>query len=214
VIHNALVFPVSPPGRDEALRARLGAGPATTVLLSVGMFRPEKNQRELVEIASGLPAAADWRLWLVGDGAERARCERLASRLGAAGRIRFLGYQPDPGAYYRAADVAVHASREEALSNAVIEAQAHGLPAVAYRSLGIRECMVEGRTGFVVEQGDREGFRAALALLERDSPPGRSARAAEARSFALGAFEPGRQVGAYAVLFESLLRGSQPAPRP
>jgi|CZKI01.1.fsa_nt_gi glycosyltransferase involved in cell wall biosynthesis len=214
VIRNALVFPESPPGRDEELRARLGAGPAATVLLSVGMFRPEKNQRALLEIAAGLPAGWDWKLWLVGDGPERARCERLAARLGVAGRTRFLGFQPDPGAYFRAADIGVHASREEALSNALIEAQSHGLPVVACRALGVGECVVEGRTGFVVAQGDYEGFRAALAVLAADTPGERAGRAGEARAFVRGAFDPGRQVGAYLGLFETLLRDAGPAPRP
>jgi glycosyltransferase involved in cell wall biosynthesis len=213
VIHNALVFPASPAARDEAFRAGLGAGPGSTVLLSVGMFRPEKNQRALLEIAAGLPATWDWRLWLVGDGPRRAGCERLAARLGVGGRVRFLGYQPDPGPYYRAADVAVHASREEALSNALIEAQSNGLPAVAFQALGVRECLVEGRTGFVVAQGDFDAFRAALARLASDTPGERAARADEARIFARGAFEPARQVGAYIGLFESLLRGPGPSPR-
>jgi glycosyltransferase involved in cell wall biosynthesis len=184
VIHNSLVFPGASQGRDPGLRASLGAAPGTTVLLSVGMFRPEKNQRALLEIAAGLPTDWDWRLWFAGEGPERAACERLAAQLGLEDRVRFLGYQPDPGPYYRAADVAVHASREEALSNFMIEAQSHGLPAVAYRALGIRECFVPGRTGWVVAQGDMEGFRAALALIASDTPEERAARSEEARAFA------------------------------
>ena len=157
------------------------------------MFRPEKNQRALIEIAAGLPEGSDWRLWFVGDGPERGSCEALAARLGVAGRVRFLGFQRDPAPYYRAADIAVHASREEALSNFLIEAQAHGLPAVACRALGIPECFVEGRTGWMVAQGDFEGFRAALGRLARDTPAERGARADEARAFARASFDPGRR---------------------
>jgi len=208
VIHNSLVFPESALGRDDNVRAQLDAGRGTTVLLCVAMFRPSKNQKALLEIASGLPKDQDWQLWFVGDGPERAPCARLASQLGIAGRVRFLGFQADPGPYYRAADVAVHASREEALSNFLIEAQSHGLPAVAYRALGIQECFVEGRTGWMLEQGDTEGFRAALALLASDTPPARSARADEARAFARREFDPATQVAAYIGLFESLLGDS------
>ena len=208
VIHNSLVFPEAAPGRDLELRTRLGAGPKSSVLLSVGMFRPEKNQRSLVEIAAGLPPDWDWRLWFVGEGPERPRCERLAAALGLAGRVRFLGFHADPGPFYRAADIAVHASKEEALSNFLIEAQSHGLPAVAWRALGISECFVPGRTGWMLEQGDAEGFRAALSRLAGDTPPERSARAAEARRFALSSFDPARQVQAYLKLFESLRSGT------
>ena len=212
VIHNSLVFPESYVGRDIALRARLGAGPGTTVLLSVGMFRPEKNQRALLQIASGLPKSWDWRLWFAGDGPERAACERMAAGLGLGDRVRFLGFQQDPDPYYRAADIAVHASKEEALSNFLIEAQSHGLPVVACRALGIRECFLEGRTGWMLEQGDPDGFRAALALLASDTPAERSARADEARAFAKRSFDPKRQVAAYTSLFESLLGNPSAAP--
>jgi glycosyltransferase involved in cell wall biosynthesis len=212
VIHNSLVFPESYVGRDDALRARLGAGPATTVLLSVAMFRPSKNQRALLEMAAGLPKEWDWRLWLAGDGPEKAACERLATRLGLGDRVRFLGFQQDPDPYYRVADIAVHGSKEEALSNFIIEAQSHGLPAVACRALGMSECFIQGRTGWMVEHGDTEGFRAALALLAADTPTVRAARAADARAFARSSFDPGRQVAAYTGLFESLLGEPSPAP--
>ncbi len=147
-----------------------------------------------------------------GDGPERSRCERLARDLAVAPRVTFLGYQADPGPWYRAADVAVHASREEALSNFLIEAQSHGLPAVACRALGIEECFVPGRTGWMLEQGDHAGFRGALLRLASDTPAERAARAGEARAFARNAFDPARQVAAYAGLFESLAGERQPAP--
>jgi glycosyltransferase involved in cell wall biosynthesis len=206
VIHNSLVFPEVAPGRDTELRAKLGAGPATAVLLSVGMFRPEKNQRALLEIASGFPKGWDWMLWFAGEGPERAACERLAQSLGLGDRVKFLGYLQDPCPLYRAADIAVHASREEALSNFLIEAQSHGLPAVACKALGIQECFVEGRTGWMVAQGDAPGFRAALARLASDTVEVRAARADEARAFARASFDPKRQVAAYIELFDLLIR--------
>jgi len=205
VIYNSLVFPEASLGRDDELRARLGATPGSTVLLSVGMFRPEKNQRALIEIAAGFPPDWNWRLWMAGEGPAKAACEALSARLGLSDRVRFLGYQADPSPYYRAADIAVHASREEALSNFLIEAQAHGLPAVALRALGIEECFVPGRTGWMLEQGDASGFVAALARLMSDSAAEREARAVQAREYARASFDPKRQVGAYLDLFESLL---------
>src|ERR1019366_6530204 len=119
-----------------------------------------------------------------------------------------------PSPYYRAADVAVHASREEALSNFLIEAQAHGLPAVACRAIGVRESFVEGRTGWMVEQGDHAGFRSALARLAADTPAERAARFEEAGAFARRSFDPRSQVAAYIRLFDPLRAAAAPAPRP
>lgn len=206
VIHNGLVFPAeSALARNESLRAQHGATAATQVLLCVAMFRPEKNQRELIEIAAGLPPTLDWQLWLAGDGPARAACERLAAAKQLSSRVKFLGFHRDPSPLYAAADIAVHASWSESLSNFLIEAQAHGLPVVAYHAQGIRESFIPGRTGWLIARDDRPAFRAALQQRFADSPAVRAARGAEARSYARSTFDPAGQVTAYLELFARLV---------
>ncbi|MEO5958279.1 MAG: glycosyltransferase, partial [Opitutaceae bacterium] len=155
VIHNSLVFPAPTSSRNEALRTHHGASASTIVLLCVAMFRPEKNQRELIETVSTLPSDTGWQLWLAGDGPARSDCERLVEQKKLGAHIKFLGFQRNPSPLYAAADIAVHASASESLSNFLIEAQAHGLPAVAYEAQGIRECFVPDRTGWAIAPGDR-----------------------------------------------------------
>jgi len=167
VIPNALVFPPLPPDEAATARAALrrehGATTETTVLLDCAMFRPEKNQRELIAIAAHLPADFRWQLWLAGDGPALPDCRSLAARLGVADRVRFLGFVADPRPLYAAADLAVHASKSESLCNFLLEAQAAGLPAIASRAQGIEECLTRpGETGLVIEHGDRDGFRRAI----------------------------------------------------
>jgi glycosyltransferase involved in cell wall biosynthesis len=205
VIHNSLVFPASSTlVRNEALRADLAAGPATTVLLCVAMFRMAKNQHELIEIVAGLPPETDWQLWLAGDGETRPECERLvrARRLGA--RVKFLGWRRDPSPLYLAADLAVHTSRSESLSNFVIEAQTHGLPAVVYDAQGIAECFLAGETGFVIPRGDQTAFRDAIGRLARSTPAERASRTARAHAYAAATFDPQQHVEAYLELFGRL----------
>ncbi|HWA84951.1 MAG TPA: glycosyltransferase [Opitutus sp.] len=215
VIHNSLVFPAGPddggatPSSRTSLRTAHHATSATLVLLNVAMFRPEKNQRELIEIAATLPPDLDWQLWLAGDGPARADCERLAAARGLADRVRFLGFLADPSSVYAAADIAVHTSSSESLSNFLIEAQAHGLPAVAYAAQGIRESFLPDRTGWSIDRGDRPAFRDRLLALARDPASVRTARADAARAFARAEFDPTRQVAAYLDLFSRLV---QPAP--
>ncbi len=207
VIHNPLVFRAPGPaaaGREET-RAKHGAGPGTSVLLSVAMFRPEKNQAALIELASGLPPDFAWQLWLAGDGPARAACERLAEGHGLGDRVRFLGWQADPSALYAAADLAVHASWSESLSNFVIEAQASGLPAVVYAAQGIAECLVPGETGEVIARDQPEAFRAAILRYCAGSPSERAARAGKARAYARTTFDPEHQLQAYLRLLEGLV---------
>ena len=168
------------------------------------MFRPEKNQQELIEIAATLPAKLDWQLWLAGDGPARATCEHLVARKKLGSRVKFPGFLRDPSPLYAAADVAVHASSSESLSNFLIEAQAHGLPAVAYQAQGIRESFVPDQTGWEIRRGDRAAFHAAVMRLAAASSNERLARATAARHFARSTFDPGRQVAAYLALFQQL----------
>jgi glycosyltransferase involved in cell wall biosynthesis len=225
VIYNSLVFSADPsiaftPNSQadgiagakalakairDSFRATRGVDFTTTILLSVAMFRPEKNQRELVEIVSLLPADLNWQFWLAGDGPDRRACERLVADKKLGARIKFLGWQADPAPLYRAADIAIHASRSESLSNFLIEAQAAGLPAVAYGAQGIGECFIPDQTGFVITGGNRLAFCAAITALARATPAVREARTDQSRAFALTTFDPERQVAAYLALFETLL---------
>jgi glycosyltransferase involved in cell wall biosynthesis len=205
VIHNSLIFSPAPAADGRAqLRATYGATTTTVVLLCVAMFRPEKNQRELIEIAAKLPAELDWQLWLGGDGPARASCERLTVEKSLGHRVKFLGWQRDPAPYYTAADLAVHASWSEALSNFLIEAQASGLPAVAYHAQGIAECFLPGDTGFVIARDDRAAFCSKLVELAQADASAKTARAERARAYARNAFDHDRQVAHYLELFERL----------
>lgn len=211
VIYNSLVF-AGEGGPDEArdeVRARFGAGAGTFVFLSVAMFRPEKNQRELIEIAAGLPRNADWQLWLAGDGPCREACVLRVRELGLERRVMFPGLVLEPQPLYRAADAAVHASWSESLSNFLIEAQASGLPAVAYEAQGIAECFLPDRTGWAIPRDRRDRFRECLARLMSAPAAERATRSLEAKAFAARRFNPERQIEAYLALFERLVGGTR-----
>ncbi len=201
VIHNALVFPPSAapdPLVRSQVRARYQVQPDTPVMLWVGMFRPEKNQRALLHLLKHLPTQLPWQLWFAGEGSERPGCEALARSLGFGERIRFLGFQSDPTPLYSGADLAVLTSRSESLSNFLIEAHAHGLPSVAYGVSGVAEC-----GGTVVPLDDGEAFVGALRGLLTDT----GHRATEGRrvaAWAREAFDPAKQAAAYLRLFLEL----------
>ena len=108
----------------------------------------------------------DLRLYIAGSGPRRAHLERLASRLGLAGRVRFLGSLA-PGEmarWYQAADLFVFGSWREGCPNVVLEALACGTPVVATRVGGTPELVREGRDGLLFEPRSPDAF--AQALLE------------------------------------------------
>ncbi|PTY04706.1 glycosyltransferase [Opitutaceae bacterium EW11] len=207
VIRNALVFlprvedgPGSVAERDQSLRSHYDVGPGACVLLWVGMFRPEKNQSELIELAAHLPEDANWRLWFAGDGPERPACEDLVNQLGLRERVRFFGFVQDPSPLYAAADIAVLTSKSESLSNFLIEAHVHGVPSVSYRAAGVVEC-----GGHVVPAGDQQAFVDALAPLMRDARV-RHTEGERVAAFARKHFSPTGQATAYLNLFRTLIQ--------
>lgn len=202
VIPNALVFPpiVAPdPERRRLLRAAHGAGADALVFIWVGMFRPEKNHRALIEHLATLPARLPWQLWLAGDGPTRAEIERLAHAHGVIDRVRFLGFVADPTPLYLAADVAVMTSRRESLSNFLIEAHANGLPSLAYAATGVAEC-----GGTTVPLDDEAGFRAQLRRVAEDEA-WRRREGARLAAYAREEFSTARRTASYLDLFARLI---------
>lgn len=105
-------------------------------------------------------------LSVIGDGAERARLEALASEYGVD--VRFVGQIHDTQHVFReldAADVYVTASRSEGLSRAVVESMARGLPVVATDSGAIDELI---DAAYIVEVDDAAALASAIACLVLD----------------------------------------------
>ena len=126
-------------------------------LLSVGQLRPEKGQGALLKALSKL--GSDYRLTIIGDGDMRLSLERLAHELGVEKRVQFIGYQSNPYAYMREADVLVLSSEYEGFPNVVLEAGLCGLPVVSYRCAGgVVEIIEDGINGFLVEDGDEDSL--------------------------------------------------------
>ncbi len=134
-------------------------------LVSISMFRPQKQQLRLIRLCSELPPELNWRLTLAGDGPTLAQCQAESRRLNLQQRISFPGLLKAPRSLYAAADIAVHVSDAESLPNFLVEAQMAGLPVVAYDTDGVSETFEPGESGFLVRHGDEPGFRSAIAAL-------------------------------------------------
>jgi glycosyltransferase involved in cell wall biosynthesis len=132
----------------------------------VANLRREKAHDVLIDAAALLrPRVPDLHVDIVGDGPERARLEERARTRGVADAITFWGHQEDVGERLSAADLFVLPSRSEAFPNALLEAMASGLPAVATRVGGMQELVDDGRTGCLVPPDDPAALAEALGHL-------------------------------------------------
>jgi glycosyltransferase involved in cell wall biosynthesis len=158
--------------------ARAPGRPFTFV--AVARLEPRKALGRALRALVATPAAA---LVLVGDGSERARLERLAAELGLRARVRFVGEQRDPRPFVQAADAALCSADKEALSLALLEAMAQGVPAVAVPVGGVPEVVRDGETGWLAADVSVPALAAAMRAAVATHAAELQARGARARAF-------------------------------
>jgi glycosyltransferase involved in cell wall biosynthesis len=161
-IPNGVTTPVIVRSR-AATRAALGVSANAPLLLCVGRFTPQKDQRTLVRAVRALEGV---RLLLAGDGPERDAC--VAEAKGCE-RIAFLGRRNDVGDLMAAADLLVLPSRFEGLPLVLLEAMAVGLPIVATRIESALEALGPDHP-WLAAPGDVAGLAGAIAAAIATPP--------------------------------------------
>jgi glycosyltransferase involved in cell wall biosynthesis len=151
---------------------QFGVPQGSRVLLSVGRLDPQKGPLQLLEAAAELFGDhSDLQLVMVGDGPLAAELRAWTSERDLASRVHFVGRQANIAGLMRAANVFVLPSQWEGLPNVVLEAMAAGTPVVARAVEGIRDLVVNGKSGVVVplsgEPQLAEAIRGALGSPER-----------------------------------------------
>ncbi len=152
---------VSQPGAVRcAFRNKLGLEPRDLVGLFVGHNFALKGLKPLL---AGLAArrqrnrrARPVQLLVCGGGNPEPY-RRLASWLGLADSVHFLGFYPDVNACYWSSDFFVQPTYYDPCSLVVLEALACGLPVITTAQNGASELMTDGREGYVLTAADAEG---------------------------------------------------------
>ena len=188
-----------------ALRADTPAAVAAPIALAVGRHVAQKGFDLLLAawaiVQARLPEA---RLRIVGEGQLRLEHERLAGSLGLASSVEWIDPTSEIERLYRGAAVFALPSRYEGMPLALLEAQALGVPAVAFDCPTGPAEILTPETGRLVPAGDTGALAEALIALLAASVDERAAmgRAAIARSQAL--FSPQRHVQRWTALINEV----------
>lgn len=151
------VEPFLSASNDPALRAKLGIAQDDFVIAKLARLTALKGHDELIAVAPELVSKRPRiKFLLIGEGPLRRELEVRIGRLGD--KVVFAGLVKPEGvpALLGIADVLVHLSRREGLPRALPQALAVGKPVVAYNCDGAPEVCMDGKTGFLVEPGDRK----------------------------------------------------------
>lgn len=173
VLRNGVDLERFIPGDREAQRRMLNLSVRT--LLSVGHLIDRKGHDVVIR---ALVFMENTHLLIVGTGPEEAALRRLATELGVASRVRFVGSVEQQALkdYYGAADALVLASSREGWANVLLEAMACGTPVVASDVWGTPEVVAAPAAGVLMKERTPQALAAAVEQLFSHLPERSSTR--------------------------------------
>jgi glycosyltransferase involved in cell wall biosynthesis len=170
------------------------AGPVQ--VLTVASLEEYKGHRVLFEALSRHRELDRLHLHLVGGGVLDTELRQLATRLGIADRVEFLGAQPETEVtrlllesdLFVLPSVVLDNGFAEGIPVALMEALAAELPVVTTRLTGIPELVIDGETGMLATPGDPDDLARVIAGVLAD-PAGAARRAAAGRQHVATEFD-------------------------
>jgi glycosyltransferase involved in cell wall biosynthesis len=136
------------------------------VIIMVARFAPQKNQAMLLDAAARIKYP--FHLLFVGAGPTLQSMIDKARELGLEDRCTFAGNRGDVPELLRRSSIFALPTRWEGFPLSTLEAMRAGLPVVASDVGGVREAVIHGENGFLLDQTDAQGFQEALERLLAD----------------------------------------------
>lgn len=146
-------------------------------LINVGRLDPVKGHKYLIEIVNKiLKKGVAVHLDIVGDGEERSNLEQLITEYNLSESVKLVGKktQSEIKGMYLNSDLYVFAAvplpdgRRETQGLATLEAQACGLPVIAYDSGGVKYTINENITGYLFEEFEIDKVVEKLLFLNEN----------------------------------------------
>jgi len=133
-------------------------------LLAVGRLCEQKAFDRLIELF--LNVDPQCTLNIIGDGPERVSLQEKIDTLGLSKRITLQGQVKNISDYYNNSSVLLMTSIYEGLPMVIGEANAFGLPVIAYDCpTGPREMIEHGVNGYLIKDGEQSSFIATVNEL-------------------------------------------------
>ena len=170
VIPNPVVIPL--PFSRPTVHPETVVSGERRIIMATGRLEPEKGYDQLLNAFNRLAKAHTfWDLVILGEGSERTALEQQCRRLGLIERVFMPGRIGNLADWFRCTDVFVLSSQFEGFPNALLEAMAHGLPAVGFDcTAGPRDIIRHNIDGLLVPpEAGEEGLSVALERIIIDA---------------------------------------------
>ncbi len=161
------LFASLPP--KEVARERLGI--EGNIVLSVGSLVRAKGFDLIPEVAKIVNSKLRASFLIVGGGPEEEVVRRRAREEGVEDRVILVGKRSyeETAIYYRAADLLLHPARYEGYGLTALESLAAGTPVVATDTGGMRDVVIDGVDGFLLDRDASMIAERVIHLLQNDN---------------------------------------------
>lgn len=137
------------------------------IMLSVGrMTAPKKYLRFLSVLARLRDAGIEFQWYVLGDGKEKEQIEHKIKTLRLENYVFLEGLSDNPYKYMKHCDLFVLPSGWEGFPTVTVEAKILNCPVLATDVSGIREQLVHGETGWIVENTEDGIYEGVRYLIE------------------------------------------------
>jgi len=142
-------------------------------LFTVSRLDKQKNIDIIIKAFILLPERIkkNYLLEIAGEGVEKDNLVKLVSKLNLSDKVIFSGWIPekDLPAKYAKAKLVLFAAKNEPFGIVLVEAMACGTPVIAFKSGGVKESVVNGQTGILIEKNNPD-FLAEKIIELLDKP--------------------------------------------
>ncbi len=172
VIRNPVITPDMQLAIEESVDHPWLNNKNTPVIMGVGRLSVQKDFATLIHAFAEVRKVRHCRLIILGDGGMRNELESLVHSLGLNKEVLMPGFQDNPYAWLKSANVFVLSSLWEGSPNVLTEALALGVPVVATRCpSGPDEVLQEGKYGQLVPMQDVKAMSLAIINTLDDPLP-------------------------------------------
>jgi len=168
-------------------------------------FRPIKRIPDIIKAFKIILKEIDCRLFLIGNGPERSKAEKMAKNLGISESVEFLGNVKKVQEILGKSDLFLLPSENESFGLAALEAMSCEVPVVASNVGGLKELISHGADGYLIRVGDVEAL-AQYSLNILQDPKLQEKFGRNARQKVLEKYTPDKIVPNYEDLYEQTLK--------
>lgn len=140
-------------------------------LIFVGRLELQQKQPDMLISAFSQfsKVKKEWNLRIIGDGPAKNFLQSKIIQEGLNNRVKIIPSKVDLAEEYLNSDLLVIPSRWEGCPNVLTEAMSHGLPAIGFAVDGVKQLIVDGETGYLVNEISVDALAVGLQKISDSS---------------------------------------------